>query len=223
MSILSPNKINTTGRVIMTYSKSFDYTDPILKVKLSKKIAMISISQKSFNEHKSVDLEAFIFSPDEEQILTYVAMQSLIKTCSDNAEDIKDRLLSINLQLYPLTKDEREEIIKMDLMKLKDRFMEFLKQDQLLKTIDDYSSNQKLKPFRKDFDAFVLDRNIYTHGLLNILRPDFDFVIEYIDNSSKGKAHAYITPEILISYNNFYKEITKLIAAFHETRKIGRS
>ena len=89
MSIISPNKIDILGKVIMTYSTSFDYTDPILKVKLNKKVAMVAISEKSFNKSPSVDIEAFIFTPTEDQLLTYEAMQSLIKTCSDNAEDIK--------------------------------------------------------------------------------------------------------------------------------------
>jgi hypothetical protein len=221
MPIISPIPIDTIGKVILSYDKSFEFTDHEFAISMMKKISMVSISKTSFKSSNAVDIQIFNFDPTEQQLLTYVKMQNLIKSCADNAEYIKDQLLTIIISLFP--NDDRKELMKLDFMKLKDRFMDYLKKDVLIKTLEQYNSNQKLKPFRQNFNSFVLDRNIYTHGLLCILRPDFNYIIEYIDNFSKNKTYAYITIEMLQSYNKFYQEILQLIAAFRKTRQIGSS
>ena len=219
----SPRLLDTEKKVVINIPISFDYADPITKISLHRKAATLFISEeelKPIHEHE-VSINFDTNNPKTEQIMGYIGIQGLIKICTDNAEDIKDKFLHINLQI-PLSDKEGQSklnIITLDFMKLKDRFMEFLKKDQFIKTIEEYSSNQKMKAFRKTLDTFVLDRDIYTHGQLHFLRPNFDFVIEYINGKINQKQYAIIDFEILKNYNSFYKEIYKLINAFQKTRR----
>lgn len=219
MALLSPIKIDTYNKAILSYERSMDILDNHTKVTLSKKMEMLVIGKKSVNQGKSFEIEVVDFAPSNHQISIYFSMQGIIKSCADNAEYIKDRLLSLNLTLFGAKPEDRPEILKSDFMKLKDRFMDYLKTDSLIKTREEYNSTQKLKQVRRNFNQFVLDRNIYTHGLLHFLSPNYDFVIEYIDHAAKSQAVAYINTDMLISYNNFYNQANHLLDTFQETRR----
>lgn len=221
MRLLKPIIIDSTNRIIASVPVTFEYTDHLTGVKMTKKASTLFISEERLIGANAVTMAVNTSRITQEQFKDFIGMQTLIKTCSDNAEEIKDAILSINYKILDKAKFDRDTITKMDFMKLKDNFMEFLKKDRLIKTIPEYSSNQKLKPFRQDLNNFVLLRNIYTHGLLNFLQPKSDLVLEYIDIQTRKKQYAYVSFEILKSYNNFYSEIHKLIIAFNKTRKIG--
>jgi len=223
MTYISPKLIDTQKKFIVNVPVNFDYADPITKITMNRKASSLFISDeelKAIHGHEiTITVDTNI--PITEQKLNFVGMQGLIKICTDNAEDIKNKFLNINLRI-PLTEKEKYDkisILSLDFMKLKDRFMEFLKKDQLIKIVEDYSSNQKMKPFRKTLDRFVLDRDIYTHGQLHFLRPNFDFAIEFINNKTNQIQYALVNLEILKSYNDFYKQINKLVATFNETRQ----
>ena len=223
MTYESPKIIDTEKKVVINVPISFDFADPITQITLHRKASTLFISEeelKPIHEHE-VSLNFDTNTPTTKQMMDYIGIQGLIKVCTDNAEDIKNKFLNLNLQI-PLTEKEKHDkinILNLDFMKLKDRFMEFLKKDQLIKSIDEYSSNQKMKPFRKTMDTFVLDRDIYTHGQLHFLRPNFDFAIEYINSKLNRKQYAIVDIETLKNYNSFYQQICKLVDTFQETRR----
>ena len=161
----------------------------------------------------------------EEQLQKYAGMQSLIKASVDNAEAIKDRLQQILLNhTKPIVEERRLEIMKMDFMALKQWFMDDIRSSKIYQQFEKYNSTKKLKPFSQGFNTFILDRNKYTHGQLCFLRPDLTFVIEYVETPSQKKRYAHIEADILVSYNNFYKEIIDVITEYnviHQTKTIG--
>lgn len=223
MNYMHPKIIDTEKKIAFTVTHSYDYFDPQTKVTMNRKLSLLFISTEDLlpiHLHEVVS-EINTTPPDKGQAMKYFALQSLIKICTDNAEDVNHRLLNINLQI-PLTNKEISSsvnILRLSFMKLKDRFIEFIKKDELIKQEEKYSSNQKMKLFRTNLNTFILDRDIYTHGQLHLLRPSSEFVIEYIDFSQNQKKYVTIEETILKGYNDVYKEIIDLILTFNRTRK----
>jgi hypothetical protein len=227
MTYKSPKLIDTEKKFIVNVPMNFDYADPITKIKMNRKASSLFISAEELKAIHGYEITITVDTnnPTTEQELNFIGMQGLIKICTDNAEDIKNNFLNINLRI-PLNEKEKHDninILSLDFMKLKDRFMEFLKKDHFIKTVEEYSTNQKMKPFRKTLDRFVLDRDIYTHGQLHFLRPNFDYAIEFIDTKINRIQYAIVDIEILKSYNDFYKQINKLVETFNKTRQRGES
>lgn len=219
MPLLSPIKIDTVNKVVGSVPIDFEYIDRISGISIQKKTSTYFITNATWGDKGEINFTFHTIKPTPFQIENFVAIQTIIKSCADNAEHIKDALLNINLGLKTLTDENRLDLMRMDFMKLKDRFIEYLKKDPLIKEIEEYSSNQKMKAFRKDFNQFVIDRNIYTHGLLGFLDPDYKYIIEYIDHHYGSKSYAIVSLETLKSYNQFYSEIQKLFEAFRKSRQ----
>lgn len=218
MELLSPKKIKRQSfGVSFGMTSSFEYTDPTLGVTMTKSINILSMNNDTPNHVPAPK------RPTDEQIKEYAAMQSLIKSCVDNAEDIKERLHQIVInRSVPKSEEERIELMKMDFMKLKQWFMDDVRASKIYKHFTKYNSTLKLKPFSKSFNTFILDRNKYTHGQLSFLSPRFEYLLEYIETPSQQKEYAYITVEILQSYNSFYTEVRKVISEYniaHQKKK----
>ena len=70
-------------------------------------------------------------------------------------------------------------------------------------------------------NQFITDRNVYTHGVLRIQRPDDMFVIDYIEGK-KEKARVGVTLEILDSFLQIADLIRSLliqIESFYQNAK----
>ncbi|CAG5072916.1 hypothetical protein DYBT9623_04453 [Dyadobacter sp. CECT 9623] len=158
------------------------------------------------------------YAPDDRTTNRFLAMREYVKICADNAEDIKSDLTQINLSMPGVQLKDGLRIMAMDFLVLKDNFMDLLKKDDKIKKVDKFSSNQRFKPLRKDFETFIKLRNIYTHGRLCMRFPEKDFVISYIEKGSKFRKYGILTMETLKSYNSCYKEINELFTAFKDTR-----
>ncbi|HVD96574.1 MAG TPA: hypothetical protein VNB90_00125 [Cytophagaceae bacterium] len=215
MLIESPKIIKLSEQtLILSQNSSFEYIDPILNVSMTKTITTLTFTQMGFNKPA---LEIDMNTQLNQQVILYEGMRALIKSCVDNAEEVKDRILNIVLE-HSKTKNEEERIniMKMDFMKLKQWFMDDIRNSKIYKNFQEYNSTQKLKIFSKAFNTFILDRNKYTHGQLCLIRPDYTFVLEYVDSSSSyRKRIAVINEDILMSYNNCYKKIINVISEYH--------
>lgn len=213
MEIRSPKVVDTHHRVKFENSKMYEFTHPVLDVTVTKKISILTVSEQRL-DNGQVDFQIFTHVPTSNQLIHFEAMQSLIKACVDNAEDIKSRLLQILLSTLPTSKiEERAELMNKPFMNLKGQFMDHIRTEKVFKIVDEFNSTKKLKPFSKAFNTFILDRNKYTHGLLHFLTPNFDFVLEY--NDGDNQKYAYINIEILKSYNDFYKEILRVLKIYN--------
>ena len=116
--------------------------------------------------------------------------------------------------------------MKMDFMNLKKFFMDDVRDSKIYKEFKEYNSTKKLKPFSQAFNTFILDRNKYTHGQLCFIMPSYDYALEYIESTSNHKRYATIDTKILMSYNNCYKEILKVITEYdviHQTKTISEN
>jgi hypothetical protein len=223
MEILSPKVIKLDAMALtLSHTGSFEYTDPIFNIPMTKSITTLTFSKFG---HNLPAVEFGMTSSTDERVKLFAGMQSLIKSCVDNAEDIKDRIHQIILnRAKPKSEDERIEIMKMDFMKLKQWFMDDIRNSKIYKEFAEFNSTKKLKDYSKAFNTFILDRNKYTHGQLCFLSPDYDFVLEYIETPSQHKRYAYLDTNILLSYNNCYIEIKKLITEYnviHQTRVLS--
>ncbi len=213
MQLLRPIPYKTEHKIIINNSQNFEYTDPIFQTKTTKSINVLTIGEFGYNKPTfNVDLSA----PNEEKLIIYAGMQSLIKSCVDNAEDIKSALH----QLYtrkknPQSEDERKEVAKIDFMKLRDWYMNDIRSSKIYQEFSKYNSTKKLKHFSTAFYNFIMDRNIYTHGILCIVKPHYDFVIQYTDSESHRQKIATIDLNILQSYNDTYLEIKSVMTEYN--------
>jgi len=212
MEILSPKKIKVPPMTItVAHNSSFDYTDPVHGVPMTKSITTISMGQMGPNNPHL----GFPNRPTEEQLKVFGGMQALIKSCVDNAEDIKDRLHNIlKGKSLPKTEEERLKLMNMTFMKLKIWFINDIINTKKYKEFSVYNSTKKLSQFSKVFDIFVVDRNKYTHGQLCFLSPSFEYLLEYIDAPEQQKRYAYLDITTLKSYNTCFVEIRKVITEY---------
>jgi len=130
---------------------------------------------------------------------TYLKFQSIIGHCITNGEDINNQLRDLLLAIKELN-HSKEDILKMDFMALRDVFSEFLDKYTDIHDESNFNSKNQRKGMTKLMFSFITDRNIYTHGVLRIQRPEEVFVIDYIENK-KEKARVEVT---LLSQRGFH-------------------
>ena len=223
MEILSPRKIKLLPQSIMVSTTgSFEFTDPIHGVTMTKSITSLSRGQMGAN-NPSLN---FPNRPTDEQVRIFGGMQALMKSCVDNAEDIKDRIHQIVIdRTIPKSEEERIALMKMDFMAVKQWFMNDVRGSKIYQDFTQYNSTKKLKPFSQAFNTFILDRNKYTHGQLCFDSPSYDYILEYIETPEHQKQYAFLDIEILKSYNYCYKEILKVINEYnviHQNKLTGK-
>lgn len=211
MDILRPKKIRQEPfSVIVSVTNNFEFTEAIHGVTMTKSITTIALNSK---ENNNVE---FPHQPTDEQKRVFAGMQGLIKSCVDNAEDIKNRIHQIIINRdNPNSEAARVAIMKMDFMATKKWFMDDIRSSKIYKHFFELNSTEKLKPFSQAFNSFILDRNKYTHGQLCFISPSYEYAIEYIETPEQQKEYAKIDIELLKSYNAFYKAILKVISEYN--------
>lgn len=146
---------------------------------------------------------------------TYLKFQSIIGHCITNGEDINNQLRDLILYIKEINRTN-EEILKMDFMALRDLFSEFLDNCKFIHDESNFNSKNQRKVITRLMFAFITDRNIYTHGVLRIRRPEEIFVIDYIANK-KEKARVEVniqTLESFLTISNLLKSLLNEIGAF---------
>jgi len=150
---------------------------------------------------------------------TYLKFQSIIGHCITNGEDINNQLRDLLLSIHvPYSK---EEIIQMDFMSLRGVFSSFLDRYTEIHTESNFNSRKQRSGMTKLMFAFITDRNIYTHGILRIQRPEEVFVIDYIEHK-KLKVRAEVTLQILESFlqiSTLLKNLLNEVGAFYRRKK----
>ncbi len=207
---------------MISHNSSFEYNDETFNIPITKSITTLTIGEFGIDPQPTeLDLSA----QSDEKVKLFVGMQSLIKSCVDTAEDIKNCLHQILMnEPKRRTEEERVELMKLDFMKLKQWFMDDIRQTKIYKEFSEFNSTKKLKTYSQCFNTFIVDRNKYTHGQLCFLKPNYEFVLEYIETPSHQKRYAYVDTAILKSYNDCYINIKKLITEYstiHQTRITG--
>ena len=180
MELLRPTKINLTRplSIVLSVKANFTFKDPIHNVEMVKSVTTISLSQPG------VPNMNFPNSPNDEDKTTYAGMQALIKSCVDNAEDVKNTIHNIIIRTQtPKDEEERKSIMKMDFMAIKQWFMDDIRNRKIYKEFSEYDSTKKLKNFSQNFNSFILDRNKYTHAQLCFISPNYDYAIDYEDQN----------------------------------------
>ncbi len=222
MEILSPKVIKEVG-FMTSVTGSFEFIDPILHIPMTKSITTITFPVQTGVNSQHITMGNT--DPTDPKVILYGGMQGLMKTCVDNAEDIKIRIHQIVIDRIKVKSEvERVELMKMDFMGLKNWFMNEVRQSKIYQEFKVYNSTKKLKTFSQAFNTFVLDRNKYTHGQLCFISPSYDFALEYIETPSQQKRYALLDINILLSYNACYKEIKEVINEYniiHQTNTIA--
>ncbi|MEJ5090923.1 hypothetical protein GEO21_12820 [Sphingobacterium faecium] len=209
MELLSPrNIIMPDIAIIASVQRDFDYIDPIFSTKMKKSTTSIALGGNGSSIH-------FPSEPTNDQLVEFAGMQSLIKSCVDNAEEIKDRIHRIIFnKVKPESEEERIRQVKMDFMTVKQWFMDDIRSSKIYQKFSKYNSTKKLKPFSQAFNTFILDRNKYTHGQLCFNYPQHDYLLVYTQTPEQRQRYAHIDIPILTSYNQFYKEIRDVISEY---------
>jgi len=147
---------------------------------------------------------------------TYLKFQSIISHCVTNGEGINNQLRDLLLAIKELNRT-KEEIMKMDFMALRGVFSDFLDKYTDIHDEPNFNSKNQRKDMTKLMFSFITDRNIYTHGVLRIQRPEEVFVMDYIENK-KEKARVEVTLQILESFlqiSDLLKSLLNEIEAFY--------
>lgn len=224
LELLRPQILKSSKMtLILAVNSVYEYTDPILNVTIFKTLRTITLGEFGYpGKNVNWDMD----KPSVEKLQAYSAMQSLAKTCVDNAEDIKSRLLEILINPRHKRSDgEKVEFMKMSFKKLKNLLMDDILNSKIYKEFATLNSTAKLKPFWKIFDEFIQDRNKYTHGHLCVIRPSFDYAIEFIDTDNKSK-YASINKDIFVSYCTCYMTIREVITQYnviYQNRILGKT
>jgi len=220
--LLSPKLFKMEGRIIVATTHSFEYVEPLHGVKIPKTAHVLTVGEMIPN---APILEVNMDVPSDEKLTQYVWMQAMVKTCVDNAEEIKSLVHRIYIANNKAdTEEERKEMMKLDFLSLKDWFMQEIRGTKIYQEFSaTYNSTQKLKPFSRAFNAFVLDRNKYTHGQVYLVKPNYDFVLEYIETPSQQKKYATIDIDTLNSYNECYVTIRALINEYNRIHQNKRT
>lgn len=151
---------------------------------------------------------------------TYLKFQSIIGHCITNGEDINNQLRDLLLSIKELN-HSNEDILKMDFMGLRDVFSDFLDKYIDIQSELNFNSKKQRKGLTKIMFSFITDRNIYTHGVLRIQRPEEVFVVDYIENK-KEKARVEVTLQVLDSFlqiSDLIKNLLNEIGAFYRKTK----
>lgn len=136
-------------------------------------------------------------------------MQDLIHRAKPLIEKV-DTLLYDIIQVYfhindiTLFDEKYHDTTKLDFMKRRDLLSEVLKNDTSI-IIDELSNKTLLKEFTSDFCKLITERNIITHGILQLRYPENIFVIK---SRNRGEYEHY---EINEAYLDRYQSMTKTI------------
>jgi phosphatidate phosphatase PAH1 len=151
---------------------------------------------------------------------TYLKFQSIIGHCITNGEDINNQLRELLLDIKEIN-CPKEDILKKDFMALRDVFSDFLEKYADIHNESNFNSKNQRKGMTKLMFSFITDRNIYTHGVLRIQRPEEVFVIDYIENK-KEKARVEVTLQCLESFlqlSDLIKSLLNEIGTFYRKVK----
>ena len=109
-------------------------------------------------------------------------------------------------------------------MELKNAFSSYLDRYTEIHKELNFNSQKQRNGMTQLMSRFIIDRNIYTHGVLRIQRPKELFVIDYIENR-KVKVRAEITLQILESFlqiSHLLKGLLNEIGAFYRKKNLER-
>lgn len=210
MRLISPQRIN------IPFAATFPITYNVKDqngVELPRVFLSLMLPNNT-DDKPSISFKVGDIRPSEKQLADYFGMENLIKTSVTNAELINTNMRNYVLQHLCRDKEERQQIYKLDFMTLKDYFLKFVKKDVELKNIPLINTPEKFKNFRVDFDSYISDRNIYTHGQLKFIWASQQFVIQYVSKPEMQPAYVMINVEVLISNNNFYKTLNQFLSDF---------
>lgn len=226
MALEAPIKIDFGQHSVMTTEKDISYTDPERSADLQLHAVigiLLVLPIPQYDESgKFIGPVAKLDSLTHQVMDQYLMIRGLIGGCVANAEAIVTKLIYPNIDIYKqsVTYQEGEnayEIVKLfDFMKLKNSFVDYIKNNFRYNHLEAYGKSAG-KAFRRELNYFVLYRNIFTHGMLRVMMPDYTYCIEYIDNITKKKAYMLVTPNLINAFNETFIKFNKLLDDFRKT------
>ena len=153
---------------------------------------------------------------------TFLKFQSIIAHCITNAEGVNNQLRDLLLGIKEL-KYCKEEIMQKDFMTLRGIFSDFFHSYNSIKRELNFDTKAKRDSLTKFMHQFITDRNIYTHGVLRILRPEDLFVIDYIEEK-KQLVRCKVTIEILESFlliSDLIRSLLNQVGNFYRNSKVA--
>jgi hypothetical protein len=221
-TLLSPTKITRRkdGPFQSAFEISIQYQYPLIEHGIEIKKPINTFYKSTPIGKYQAEIKGGVTPLTKEVAETYLEFQSIIGHCITNGEDINNQLRELLLGIKELNHSE-EEILKMDFMVLRDVFRDFLDKYTDIHNESNFNSKDQRKGMTKLMFSFITDRNIYTHGVLHIQRPEEVFVIDYIENK-KEKARVEVTLQVLESFlqiSDLLKNLLNEIGAFYRKTK----
>lgn len=192
MKLLRPN-VKVQADIIFSISFPYQFTMDSLKIrKVVHRFYIVEKVQKG--------QEGIIYIPDGptvNQLTGFGRFQHLVHHCANSAESILNELRDFLMSVTELAIN-KETLMEMSFIDLRRLLSDLLKKSGLFNSVDGFKTKAEICEFTSLFYDFIIDRNIYTHGVLMIRLPDNSYVIKYIHDHKY--MHADITHEILQSY-----------------------
>lgn len=228
MALEIPTKIDFGDSWLRTHAMQFVYQDPTRGMGLEQHATIWVIEE---DKPQYLDGGKFTVTinnlgeplPDA-VIQRYMNLRGIISNCVANAEAIVNRLRYPNGFICGQSADYKKGenvnhiVNQYEFMKLKSLFVDYIKENPKYAHLCTYGRKAG-KPFRRELDNFVTYRNIFTHGALRVMKPSYDFCLEYIDNHTKKQQHTFVSLDIIKKFNNVLVKFHKLIDDFERTKK----
>jgi hypothetical protein len=213
--MLSPRKTDTSNMSIHTQDFPFEYIEEVTGMTMHGVFPNLFVSEGP-EEGKSKAITILHTAPTAENVKDYIRLQRLINNCINRAEYIKSQLhIAVEYLLRHTFKARGDK----QSFKGIDGFMQ-LKAIFLDKAGKLPTTKALIKDRPHGLNQFILDRNIYTHGILKMREDNKEFVIQYLEKRNVlnrdefHSVYAVVNEEIIHSYHETAEGFRKLLEDF---------
>jgi len=213
--MLSPKKIDFSSMAIHTQDFPFEYIEEVTGMTMHGVFPNLFVCEGPVDGN-SGEIIILHTAPTAANIKDFLRLQRLMNTCVNHAEYIKSQL---HLVVEYLLRHTFKAIGDKQSFDGIDNFMHL--KGVFIKKAGELSATKALIKGRPHgLNQFILDRNIYTHGMLKMREDNKEFVIQYLDKrkglSRDGfhQAHAIVNEEIIDSYLETAKVFLKFLEDF---------
>ncbi len=214
LTLISPDVVtfsNTSIQIKMTHEV---YSEQKFGVKTPVTHSVLIVSEPNSEGKFDLPLDPQILF-GKELVAELSGIKGVIGTCAQLAEHLFGQLKALNerfkamADLQDCFQDHVPKYEKLDFYghrKIIGCLIKSGKNDCINEVLKDYDAAS----VRKVLDAFILDRNKYTHGDLVYWQGEKKTMLEYVNNVTYKPEYAIVNSDILNSFTDSYNELSKI-------------
>jgi hypothetical protein len=222
MGLSQPNTIDYTDIPLLMLEDDTSYTDPMMghAVNLHISVGRLFELRPTLDEHgNKMPARIKIEQLPGESLQNYIMCQRIMNSCAQNGEGINQRLIrAVGLIYGPILKIENQfnceytPTYVAGFMKLKNLFIDYIKSHAAYKHLVP-------KEIRREFEWFVIYRNIFTHGKLRDIKPGHHlYCIQYVDHTSKKEVYVRFNLQMISDFQETYLKFIHVLTEYEKIK-----